>query len=80
MIPRDDWTLLNQIAVASVTSQGTVGGILLAGFVSSASARVLQGFVVCVWLRFSETERRKRDVLATKFLYILEWFHAINET
>ncbi|XP_037085103.1 transmembrane GTPase Marf-like [Pollicipes pollicipes] len=32
VIPRDDWTLLNNIAVASVTSQGTVGGLLVAGF------------------------------------------------
>jgi len=29
----DDWSLATRIAVASVTSQGTMGGLIVAGFV-----------------------------------------------
>jgi len=30
----DDWSTASRIAVAAVTSQGTMGGLLVAGFVS----------------------------------------------
>ena len=30
----DDWSLATKIAVASITSQGTMGGLIVAGFVS----------------------------------------------
>lgn len=30
----DDWSWATKIAVASITSQGTMGGLLVAGFVS----------------------------------------------
>lgn len=30
----DDWSLATRIAVASITSQGTMGGLIVAGFVS----------------------------------------------
>lgn len=29
----DDWSLATKIAVASITSQGTMGGLIVAGFV-----------------------------------------------
>lgn len=29
----DDWPLISRIAIASVTSQGTMGGLIIAGFV-----------------------------------------------
>lgn len=32
----DDWSLATKIAVASVTSQGTMGGLIVAGFVSAS--------------------------------------------
>jgi hypothetical protein len=36
LIPQanEDWSMLSRIAIASVTSQGTMGGLLVAGFVS----------------------------------------------
>jgi len=36
LIPQanEDWSVLSRIAIASVTSQGTMGGLLVAGFVS----------------------------------------------
>lgn len=36
--PSDDWLhgLASKLAVASVTSQGTIGGLLVSGFVSIA--------------------------------------------
>lgn len=30
----DDWSLATKIAIASITSQGTMGGLIVAGFVS----------------------------------------------
>lgn len=30
----DDWSLITKIAMASITSQGTMGGLIVAGFVS----------------------------------------------
>lgn len=37
LIPQanEDWSFLSRIAIASVTSQGTMGGLLAAGFVSA---------------------------------------------
>ncbi len=32
--PGEDWSMVSRLAIASLTSQGTVGGLLLAGFVS----------------------------------------------
>lgn len=29
----EDWSILSRVAIASVTSQGTMGGLLVAGFV-----------------------------------------------
>lgn len=31
----DDWSLATRIAIASITSQGTMGGLIIAGFVSN---------------------------------------------
>jgi hypothetical protein len=31
----EDWSFLSKIAIASISSQGTVGGLLVAGFVSA---------------------------------------------
>lgn len=31
----DDWSLATRIAIASITSQGTMGGLIVAGFVST---------------------------------------------
>ena len=31
----DDWSLATRVAIASVTSQGTMGGLIVAGFVSN---------------------------------------------
>lgn len=31
----DDWSLASKIAMASVSSQGTMGGLIVAGFVRS---------------------------------------------
>lgn len=33
----DDWSLATKIAIASITSQGTMGGLIVAGFVSILS-------------------------------------------
>lgn len=30
----EDWSILSKVAMASITSQGTMGGLLVAGFVS----------------------------------------------
>jgi hypothetical protein len=30
----DDWNLITKVAIASITSQGTMGGLIIAGFVS----------------------------------------------
>ena len=30
----DDWSLATRVAIASITSQGTMGGLIVAGFVS----------------------------------------------
>lgn len=36
LIPQsnDDWSFISRLAIASVTSQGTMGGLLVGGFVS----------------------------------------------
>ena len=31
----EDWSIISRLAIASVTSQGTMGGLLVAGFVST---------------------------------------------
>lgn len=31
----DDWSIISRVALASIGSQGTMGGLLVAGFVSS---------------------------------------------
>ena len=31
LVPQDDWSLVSKIAVASLTSQGTMGGLLVGG-------------------------------------------------
>jgi len=31
-VPQDDWSLLSKVAIASLTSQGTMGGLLVGGF------------------------------------------------
>ena len=33
-LPNEEFSMLSRIAVASITSQGTMGGLLVGGFVS----------------------------------------------
>lgn len=36
-VSAEDWSFISKIAMASISSQGTVGGMLVAGFVSPNS-------------------------------------------
>jgi hypothetical protein len=40
----EDWSILSKVAMASISSQGTMGGLLVAGFVSSYSEIIL---IIC---------------------------------